>query len=87
MQAITGEELAKGPYVTATGGVEPTTFRTNLHLTNHAPCNNLLSSVHTILVNILLYVRLYIKQKYYYHTHGCIRCSLRDYSSLVHSWH
>jgi len=28
-------------------------------------CNNLLSSVHTILVNILPDVRLYIKRKYY----------------------
>jgi len=29
-------------------------------------CNNLLSSIHTLLVNILRYVRLYIKRKYYY---------------------
>jgi len=29
--------------------------------------NNLLSFVHTILVNILQYVRLYIKEKYYYY--------------------
>ena len=28
-------------------------------------CNSLLSSVHTLLVNILRCVRLYIKQKYY----------------------
>ena len=28
-------------------------------------CNGLLSSVHTLLVNILPCVRLYIKQKYY----------------------
>jgi len=38
MQAITGEGLAQGPYVAATGGVEPTTFRIegtdNLHLTS-----------------------------------------------------
>ena len=30
-------------------------------------CNNLLSSVHTLLVNSLWYVRLYIKRKYYYY--------------------
>jgi len=29
-------------------------------------CNSLLSSVHTLLVNILWCVRLYIKRKYYY---------------------
>src|SRR6218665_229333 len=40
IQAITGEGLARGPYVAARGGVEPTTFRAegtyNLHLTIHA---------------------------------------------------
>jgi len=40
MQAITGEELAQGPYMAARGGVEPTTFCTegtdNLYLTNYA---------------------------------------------------
>jgi len=30
-------------------------------------CNSLLSSVHTLLVNILRYVRLYTKRKYYYY--------------------
>src|SRR6218665_3627135 len=33
-------------------------------------CNSLLSSVHTLLVNILRCVRLYIKRKYYY-SHFC----------------
>ena len=41
IQAITSEGLAHGPYMAATGGVEPATFRTertnNHHLTNHAP--------------------------------------------------
>src|SRR6218665_402274 len=29
-------------------------------------CNNLLSSVYTLLVNIMRYVRLYIRRKYYF---------------------
>ena len=33
-------------------------------------CNSLLSSVHTLLVNILRCVRLYIKRKYYYYYYG-----------------
>ena len=39
-------------------------------------CNNFLSSIHTILVNILWYVRLYIKQKYYYYYYTVNTCEL-----------
>jgi len=30
-------------------------------------CNNLLSSIHTLLVNILRFVGLYVKRKHYYY--------------------
>jgi len=52
---------------------------------NFNSCNNLLSSVHTLLVglNILRHVRLYIKRKYYYYiiiiTYSPIR---RTYKSI-----
>ena len=36
------------------------------HAANFDSCSSLLSSVHTLLVNILRCVRLYIKRKYYY---------------------
>ena len=46
-------------------------------------CNNLLSFVHTLLVNILRHDRLYIKRKYYYYiiiiTYSPIR---RTYKSI-----
>jgi len=39
-----------------------------------ASCNSLLSSVHTLLVNILRCVRFYIKRKYYDYYCCCCCC-------------
>ena len=43
-------------------------------------CHSLLSSVHTMLVNILRCVRLHITQKYYYYF---IRCEAYQVGSFV----
>jgi len=47
-------------------------------------CNNLLSSVHTLLVNILQYVRLYIKRKYYYYYYYFLLHLIND--SILCRW-
>jgi len=47
-------------------------------------CNSLLSPVHTLLINILRCVRLYIKQKYYYYYYCLVLSHLVLYHIILY---
>src|SRR6218665_1178414 len=50
-------------------------------------CNNLLSSVHTLLVNFLQYVRFYINGKYYYYYYYNYAVEFNSCNHLLSSVH